>query len=52
MAGTFYTDAFSKRFSDPRVNQSKQLIETTHDEGFMKYQKLLSELFPDEIDED
>ena len=52
MAGTHYTDAFSKRFSDPRMFQPPQLRETTHDESWVKYQQLLSELFPDEIDED
>lgn len=55
MAGTHYTDAFSKRFSDPRINLQQppqQLIETTHDESWIKYKQLLSELLPDEIDED
>ena len=52
MAGTHYTDAFSKRFSDPRLQQPQQLRETTNDESWVKYQQLLTELFPDEIDED
>ena len=44
---THYTDAFSKRLSDPRL-ANNVTAHSGDDESLIKYKKLLSELFPDE----
>ncbi len=51
---THYTDAFSKRFSDPRVTNYVPVAKggVGDDESWVKYKKLLSELFPDENHDD